>query len=60
AVSISSLANGALGEHRDTTPDGMRLEIAPPGCLSSVRRSTEPDCPHTGQEPAVTAAPIGG
>jgi hypothetical protein len=32
AVSISSLANGALGEHRRCESDGMGLEIVPPGC----------------------------
>ena len=42
AVSISSRANGALGERRRHESDGMKLEIVPPGCLSSVRRSTEP------------------
>ena len=42
AVNISSLANGALGEHRRHDTDGMRLEIAAPECRSSVRRSTEP------------------
>ena len=42
AVNISRLANGALGEHLRHESDGMRLEIAPLGCLSSVRRSTEP------------------
>jgi hypothetical protein len=39
-VSISSLANGAFGVHLRHESDGMRVEIAPPGCLSSVRRST--------------------
>jgi hypothetical protein len=45
AVSISSRANGALGEHLRHESDGMRLEIAPPGCRSSVRKSTD----HWGQ-----------
>jgi hypothetical protein len=31
AVSISSLANGALGEHLRHESDGIKLEIAPPG-----------------------------
>ena len=31
AVSISSLANGALGEHRRQDTDGIKLEIAAPG-----------------------------
>src|SRR6478752_280581 len=34
AVSISTFANGALGEHRRHDTDGMRLEIAAPGCRS--------------------------
>src|SRR5207344_1937196 len=42
AVNISSVANGALGEHRRQDNDGMSPEIAPPGCRSSVRRSSEP------------------
>jgi hypothetical protein len=63
-VSVLSLANGALGEHRRHDTDGMRLEIAAPGCRSSARKSTEPNCPHAGQEndshgsPAAMAAPI--
>ena len=32
AVNISSRANGVWGEHRRHDTDGMRLEIAPPGC----------------------------
>ena len=66
SVSISSRANGALGEQRRHDTDGMRLEIAAPGCRSSVRKSTEPNCPHAGQEndsqgsPAAIAAPIVG
>src|SRR5215471_6759946 len=47
-VNISGLANGALGEHRRHDTDGMRLEIVAPGCWSSVRKSTEPTCPHVG------------
>jgi hypothetical protein len=43
AVSISSFANGALGEHRRHDTDGMRLEIEAPGCRSSMRRSTRSD-----------------
>jgi hypothetical protein len=31
AVSISSFAKGALGEHRRHDTDGMMLEIEPPG-----------------------------
>jgi hypothetical protein len=30
-VSISSLANGAFGEHRGHESDGISPEIAPPG-----------------------------
>jgi len=47
-VSISSLANGALDEHRRHDSKGISPEIAPPGCR--VRRSAEPHCPHAGQE----------
>ena len=50
AVNISSLANGALGEQRQHDTDGMRLEIEAPGCRSRMRRSTDPSCPHAGQE----------
>jgi hypothetical protein len=32
AVNISSVANGAFGEHRRQDNDGMSPEIAPPGC----------------------------
>ena len=46
AVSISSRANGAFGEHHRHDTDGMMLEIAAPGCRSSVRRSTDPNWPH--------------
>jgi hypothetical protein len=66
AVSISKRANGALGEHQRHDTDVMRLEIAAPGCRSSVRRWTEPNCPHPGQEnvshgtPAAMAAPMVG
>jgi hypothetical protein len=55
-----------LGEHRRQDTDGMKFEIAPPGCRSSVRTSTQPNCPHAGQEkddherPAAIAAPIVG
>ena len=42
AVSISSRANGALANTSDTKATGSSYEIAPPGCRSSVRRSTEP------------------
>jgi hypothetical protein len=38
AVSISTFANGALGEHLRQDRDGMRLEIAPPWCRSSVQQ----------------------
>jgi hypothetical protein len=44
----------------------MRLEIDAPGCRSSVRKSTEPNCPQAGQEndshgsPAAMAAPMVG
>jgi hypothetical protein len=41
-VSISSFANGAFGLHRRQEIDGISPEIAPPGCRSSVRRSTQP------------------
>jgi hypothetical protein len=34
AVNISSLAKGALGEHRRHDTDGIRLEIEAPGCRS--------------------------
>ena len=44
AVSISSLANGAFGLHRRHDTDAIKLEIDAPGCRSSVRRSTVPDC----------------
>jgi hypothetical protein len=64
AVSISSLANGALGEHRRQDTDGMRLEIAAPGCLWSVRKPTEPTFGSSGSGahsraawPLLTAAP---
>ena len=43
AVNISNRANGAFGEHLRHDNDGMSPEIAPPGCRSSVRRSTEPN-----------------
>ena len=62
AISISSRANGAFGEHRRQDTDGIRLEIEAPGCRSRVRRSTAPTCWHAGQEneshgmPAVQAA----
>jgi hypothetical protein len=56
AVSISSLANGALGEHRRQDTDGMRLEIAARGCRSSVRRSTVPNCPRA-EVQVLTARP---
>ncbi len=48
-VSISSLANGAYGEHRRHDSDGIRLEIDAPGWRSSVRRSTDPTPRHAGQ-----------
>jgi hypothetical protein len=54
-----------LREQRRQDSDGMSPEIAPPGCRSSVRRSTDPNCPQ-GQEnvshgsPAAMAAPIVG
>jgi hypothetical protein len=66
AVSILSRASGALGEHPRQDNDGISPEIAPPGCRSSVRRSTEAYCPQPGQEnvsqgsPAAIAAPIVG
>jgi hypothetical protein len=66
AVSISNRANGAMGEHGRHDTDGMRLEIDAPGCRSSVRKSTEPNCPQAGQEngshgsPAAMAAPMVG
>ena len=50
AVSISSLPNGELGEHRRHDTDGIRLEIDAPGCRSRVRRSIEPTCWHAGLE----------
>ena len=50
AVSISSRAKGALGEQRRHDRDGISPEIAPPECRSSVRRSTEPHCPHAEQK----------
>ena len=50
AVSISSFANGALGEQRRHDTDGIKLETAAPGCRSSVRRSSEPHWPHAGHE----------
>ena len=50
AVSIFSRAKGALGEHRRHDTDGIRLDIAAPGCRSNVRRSTDPNCPQAGQE----------
>ena len=65
-VSISKRANGALGEHRRHDTDGIRLEIDAPGCRSRVRKSTDPSCPHAGQEnvshgsPAAMAAPTVG
>ena len=44
AVSISTIANGALGELCRHYTDGIKLEIAPQGCRSSMRGST--DWPH--------------
>jgi hypothetical protein len=44
-VSISNLANGALGEHLRQDTDGMRLEIAPPGCLSKRNPAMKPKQP---------------
>jgi hypothetical protein len=63
AINIPSRANGAFGLHRRHDSDGIRLEIAPPGCRSSVRRS---NWPHAGHETvnhgkrAAIAAPIVG
>ena len=37
AVSISSRANGALGEHRRHGTDGMRLDIEALGCRSTTQ-----------------------
>ena len=43
AVNISSLANGALGEHRRHDTDGIKHEIAAPGCRTvSTRVAAEP------------------
>jgi hypothetical protein len=62
AVSISSFANGALGEHRRHDSDGIRLEIAAPRRRS--RRSIEPTFGSSGRcaalasgWPLLTAAP---
>jgi hypothetical protein len=41
--------NGIVLGHRHDT-DGIRLEIEVPGCRSRVRRSTEPNWRHAGQE----------
>jgi len=38
AVSISSWANGALGERRRRDTDGIRLEVDAPGCMGPHRR----------------------
>jgi hypothetical protein len=35
----------------------MRLEIDAPGWRSRVRRSTEPNCPHAGQEKVTHGTP---
>jgi hypothetical protein len=43
ALSASSFANGALGEHRRQDADGIRLEIDAAGCRSRVREIDAPD-----------------
>jgi hypothetical protein len=55
---LSSRANDALGEHLRHESDGMRLEIAPPGCLSSVRRAAvrSRSCARRGSVPSSKAA----
>jgi hypothetical protein len=54
-----------VGRARHDT-NGIRLDIAAPGCRSSVRRSIDPNCPQAGHEklshgtPPAMAAPIVG
>jgi hypothetical protein len=63
-IEPAHLGRAHIRRRQDT--DEIRFEIAAPGCRLSVRRSTEPNCPHPGQEnvsqgkPPAIAAPMVG